>query len=821
MKDIIKKYSVFLVILLLSIGFALVTTNLIINNNASIGTGVYDIKFSSATTDDGGSATISPDGKSISFSSKQLSLVGDEAVLNYTITNYSSDYDANIRVNVDVDDDTYNDYYSIDHQYPSSIIAKASENGKLTIILEQAIIQDVNISFTITMDVDAVERAVPVDDLSPKDQSNIVSYVDSTLSLANPDRGLYGSATFVLNTTNNQFEGSSSIEDYLTSIKDNHYGLTHIHFDISALSGKVNSQGTDLSLTTEMTNSLESILKTIQDYGYTTVIRFSYDNEGVGGREPLAWSTIQSHIETLAASLNKYKSCIASVDAGFLGKWGEMHKAGDYENDESYRKLIDALMTNLDKDIKINVRRPYFYELYFGSLTPDNENRYRLGIFNDGMFGSETDIGTIEVGTRDDYINWLNNQGKYTLYGGEASKQNVNDEDYLASDEIYSDYPHVLDEMLLTHPTYLNSSYNRNVLQDKWGITTYDKEDEYKGLTFLKYVTDHLGYRYIVRSSIMDVEVEQGNNLSVSLDVENTGFAPAINEYDAYFILKQGNNYYEAPLQYDIRNIESRTTSNIRFGYSIPSNITTGKWDVYIKFTRKNNYNASISFANPNIFDSTIKANKIGQIDVVDGETTDINFVQLDVENAVVGELKTIEASPDEPLSVRVSSSYYDYNDHSIKLGNVKYNVQPGTTINYADPTVRTNLGIIIPEGYEFHDVRSELTNWEAAQTITIPSTYTDSTYTIEVYLKSTVDTSMVIAVYDNTETRLSKTSFKEKIGTVIDLSDFSSLTKYGVTVPDGSVFDYGTSAVVNWEAITTFEVPTSENEIYLEIHLK
>jgi hypothetical protein len=92
---------------------------------------------------------------------------------------------ANIRVNVDVDDDTYNDYYSIDHQYPSSIIAKASENGKLTIILEQAIIQDVNISFTITMDVDAVERAVPVDDLSPKDQSNIVSYVDSTLSLAN------------------------------------------------------------------------------------------------------------------------------------------------------------------------------------------------------------------------------------------------------------------------------------------------------------------------------------------------------------------------------------------------------------------------------------------------------------------------------------------------------------------------------------------------------------------------------------------------------------------------------------------------------------
>jgi hypothetical protein len=79
----------------------------------------------------------------------------------------------------------------------------------------------------------------------------------------------------------------------------------------------------------------------------------------------------------------------------------------------------------------------------------------------------------------------------------------------------------------------------------------------------------------------------------------------------------------------------------------------------------------------------------------------------------------------------------------------------------------------------------------------------------------------MVIAVYDNTGTRLSKTSFKEKIGTVIDLSDFSSLTKYGVTVPDGSVFDYGTSAVVNWEAITTFEVPTSENEIYLEIHLK
>ena len=131
------KYIILVLVLLLSIGFAVITTNLFLNGSAFIGYGDFDVRFSSANTNEG-TATISNDGLSITFSSKKLTLVGETSTLDYTITNYSKEYDTSINVSLNIDDETYNDYYTVDHTYPSRIDAKQSDNGRLRITLNKA-----------------------------------------------------------------------------------------------------------------------------------------------------------------------------------------------------------------------------------------------------------------------------------------------------------------------------------------------------------------------------------------------------------------------------------------------------------------------------------------------------------------------------------------------------------------------------------------------------------------------------------------------------------------------------------------------------------
>ncbi len=90
---------------------------------------------------------------------------------------------------------------------------------------------------------------------------------------------------------------------------------------------------------------------------------------------------IKKHIEQVSTVINKNKDIISIVQAGFLGKWGEMHSAGVYQEDRYYKELIETLLKNIDSEITISVRKPYFYKLVVGEL---NNNEHRIGIYNDG-----------------------------------------------------------------------------------------------------------------------------------------------------------------------------------------------------------------------------------------------------------------------------------------------------------------------------------------------------------------------------------------------------------------------------------------------------
>ena len=148
-------------ILLLGIGFAAVSTTLYINGNVGITANEadFDVKFTKATLDgtDISSSAISADGKTITYGTNDLSMVGDKSTLDFEVTNNSELYDAEVSIECSATG-TKRDYYSITKNVASTIVAKTKEAGKVDVELVKATTEDITEQFTCTLTAQATER---------------------------------------------------------------------------------------------------------------------------------------------------------------------------------------------------------------------------------------------------------------------------------------------------------------------------------------------------------------------------------------------------------------------------------------------------------------------------------------------------------------------------------------------------------------------------------------------------------------------------------------------------------------------------------------
>jgi len=193
-----SKFAIILLISLLSIGFAAVATNLIINGNTKISTNPddFDIYFSKAIAEEGGSATIdSSTKKSISYSTKMLKEINDQAILNYTVYNNSANYDANVSINftaVDlIDGIDYSSYYTVERVgFDTNTVllpGKTEKNGKIIITLVKSVTSNVEISFTLTLTASAVERTQVAEGPAYEILSGDLDTVGSEVRIANEE----------------------------------------------------------------------------------------------------------------------------------------------------------------------------------------------------------------------------------------------------------------------------------------------------------------------------------------------------------------------------------------------------------------------------------------------------------------------------------------------------------------------------------------------------------------------------------------------------------------------------------------------------------
>ena len=160
-----RKTAIIVAILIMSIGFAAISTTLIINGSAKVSenTDDFSVIFTSASLDgtDVYASVIDDTKKIINFNTKDLKNVGDTSVLNYEVTNNSANYDAEVQVNCKVKDNTTAKYTSIKNELEGNttvIKAKTSLNGILTVTLNKSATEEVRENYVCELTFNAVER---------------------------------------------------------------------------------------------------------------------------------------------------------------------------------------------------------------------------------------------------------------------------------------------------------------------------------------------------------------------------------------------------------------------------------------------------------------------------------------------------------------------------------------------------------------------------------------------------------------------------------------------------------------------------------------
>ena len=160
-----KKSMLIVAILLMSIGFAAISTTLIINGNAKVSENNEDFSviFTAASIDgnDVYSTAVDATKKTITFTTGELKTLNQTSILTYEVTNNSSNYDANVTVTCVPKTGTTAKYTSIKNKLENDVTvvkAKSSVNGTLTVTLDKVATESVTEEYTCKLEFNAVER---------------------------------------------------------------------------------------------------------------------------------------------------------------------------------------------------------------------------------------------------------------------------------------------------------------------------------------------------------------------------------------------------------------------------------------------------------------------------------------------------------------------------------------------------------------------------------------------------------------------------------------------------------------------------------------
>lgn len=447
-----------------------------------------------------------------------------------------------------------------------------------------------------------------------------INYKESTKTIRNPEMGYPTFGRWQDMAADGIIMGNGAENN-----RPHLYGYTNQLYTLTAFTK--NGGGKDILIPDKALAALADQLDGLEAEGGSTLLRFAYDSRGKRDMEPESLDMILAHLKQIGEVLADHGNAIAGMEAGIIGLFGEMHTS-NYTGAEFSKPIVQALLDACPDKKPVLVRTPFYLKDYFGvdfkelaTLTPDpDSDGARLGLYNDGYMGSDTDLGTwMEDGmTRLEGINYLNRTGHRSFYGGEYSGA------WWWTPRFQAWLPeNAIPEMYRSHVDYIRG----NIFHDEhvsYEVFTYGEDYEYSwfpdnsayyGENCFKFIRDHLGYRLVIRES--DVSVN-GEKVTLSGKIENTGFSSIINKKAAavIFVDEAGNEYY-TPVECDGRSWLSCKTTPYSITADLPAGIK-GTVRAYLRLslpakTPDLTKKSAIEFANVDIFDENIGGNFMGE----------------------------------------------------------------------------------------------------------------------------------------------------------------------------------------------------------------
>lgn len=427
-----------------------------------------------------------------------------------------------------------------------------------------------------------------------------VEFTESLENFVNPERGFY---RFHETST-----GNSSVltQSFLEGIRKEGISLVYTAYTIPDFRDKPISQ--------EFLDRIVTNMNALRDNGCKAIVRFRYTNN----QNDIPWDAPEDilfgHIEQLRPIFEEYVDVIATLEAGFIGVWGEWYYTENYNfrpNEDEYgprRKVIDALLEALPKERMVLVRYPAAKLYSFGitytdtvslKTAYDQSDLSRVGFHNDCFLADQDDRGTFG-GNRNfrKYWEW---ESKYLPMGGETCQPSS-----------YSECNSALENMAKYHWSFLNMNYHPGVISD-W--LTNNCMDE---------IQRRLGYRFVLTEGSFSNNISVGEKFEMELNMMNIGFAAPYNPRNAELILVSKTNSaekYKFDLGVDPRYWFGGEVFDISASVTVTEQMKGKEFDVCLNFpdpqeTLADDPRFSIRLANEDVWNPATGYNKIHTITV-------------------------------------------------------------------------------------------------------------------------------------------------------------------------------------------------------------
>lgn len=438
-----------------------------------------------------------------------------------------------------------------------------------------------------------------------KNKGADIQLKESTRALKNPGCGWYHIYTFDLSKENFLYIDCEEEE------------LVLLLIDIHAFRGCE-------QIPKEALECFSSILTFFEQHDKGIILRIVYDTKGQGmENEPSSIKIVKSHMKQLGSIICEHTSEKESLPGKilvhqglFVGSWGEMHSS-KFLSEARMKELSDTFLEATKGSCPIAVRKPVQLRILSCKKTLQDAPNTNLALFNDAIFGSETDLGT--YGTirksalsennerektpwaREDELFWQQSFMQQSFCGGEVlGGMNTVSESFGNTDHPQRtlDWKQVVEDIAKMHVSYLNSIYSKEVLDDwKTQRIMWNGEE----ISEYDYIGRHLGYRFVVTQiKIESVSPEKKkqtqsdtqNQISASVitfTIKNTGFANMCEEAVCRLILTENNENIKAfEIKSDPRTWSSGTDTVIEC--HIPKEVWTQKSQqtkLFLQLTRK------------------------------------------------------------------------------------------------------------------------------------------------------------------------------------------------------------------------------------------